>query len=146
MPFRLGELFLFGFFVLLMYVFLGTKQRSRESMRVSPVQKEVVVASQAEVSARDESIVATVVEEETPTIVSRGQPAATAEPLGQPTGRRANVAGIWGTVACVEYLRDGVLETRVHQIDECGHQLDPTTIHTEPYEEVLDACVERTSW
>ena len=146
MPFRLGDLFLFGFFVLLMYVFFGVKLRTRESMRVSPVQKEVVVASQAEVNASDEPVVATVVEQEAPTIVSGEQPAATAELLGQPTGRRANVAGIWGTVACVEYLRDGVRETRVHQIDECGHQLDPTRIHTEPYEEVLDAYVGSTSW
>ena len=146
MPFRLGDLFLFGFFVLLMYVFFGTKQRTRESMRVSPVQKEVVVANKAEVNAGDESVVATVVQEEAPTMVSREKPAAIAESLGQPTGRRANVAGIWGTVACVEYLRDGALEVRVHQIDECGHQLDPTRIHTEPYEEVLDAYVGSTSW
>lgn len=146
MPFRLGDLFLFGFFVLLMYVFFGVKQRTRESMRASSVQKELVVASKAEVNAGDEPVVATVVDEEAPTIVSREQLAATAEPLGQPTGRQANVAGIWGTVACVEYLRDGVLEIRVHQIDECGHQLDPTTIHTEPYEEVLDAYVGSTSW
>lgn len=146
MPFRLGDLFLFGFFVLLMYVFFGAKHRTRESMRISPVQKEVVVASKAEVRANDESVVATVVEEEAPTIVSREPPAATAEPLGRPTGRRANVAGIWGTVACVEYLRDGVLEIRVHQIDECGHQMDPTSVHTESYEEVLDAYVGTTSW
>jgi hypothetical protein len=146
MPVRLGDLFLFGFLVLLMYVFFGAKQRTRESMRISPIQKEVLVASQKEVSASDKSIIATVVEEEAPAIETREQPAATSKPFGQPTDRQANVAGIWGTVACVEYLRDGVLETRVHQIDECGHQLDPTRVYTEPYEKVLDAYVGSTSW
>lgn len=126
MPFRVGEVFLFGFFVLLLYVIFRERPRAKETSRVSRIE-------------RDDATVATVVEAQGAT--PKGDVAPGSQPIKRSaeerTGRKANVAGLGTLFECVEYRCDGGLETRVHRIDGRGRQLSPSCVYREPFESVI---------
>ena len=129
MPFKLGDVFLFVFFALLLHVWLGGKPRSKELARAPQVE---TVESPA---------VATVVEACAAVPADPGETATS-----QPTGRRANVAGTYGTFECVEHRRGDALEVHVRQVTEIGYPLTPVEIYPEPFDVVLDKYTSITSW
>jgi hypothetical protein len=127
MAVRIGEVFLWGFFVLLLYVML----RGRPHARHAPL------ATGGELA---DGIVATVVASETDSPEEK-QPAvppttSTESIKREPTGRRANVAGVGTLFECVEYRCDGVLQTHVHRIDSGGKQLSSSCVYQEPFDSV----------
>jgi len=133
MPIRIGDVFLLVFVLLALCVGLGHRLRPKESLGVSV----------AENSRSSSQIVKQSVPMDSPSVESQPSDRAL-EP--QQTGRKVNVAGIWGTFECVEYRFDNQLEVHVHQIDETGRMLERSRIHREPFEDVVDKYVGVTSW
>lgn len=131
MPIRFGDAFLFVFCVLVICVCFGIRHQPRDS-------------SAATASDKRSKVVQAV--EQAPTSPANAPAKAATDRDLEATGRKANVAGIWGTFECVEYRFDNQLEVHVHQVDEIGHQLEPSRIHREPYEHVLGKYVDVTSW
>lgn len=126
MAFRLGEVFLWGFFVLLLYMVFRDRPRAKHSSRAS-------------LGESDDAVVATVVATENG--VPQGERASASQPIqtastAQPTGRRANVAGIGALFECVEYRCDDGFETHVYRIDCQGKRLSPSWVYREPFESV----------
>lgn len=129
MPIRFGEVFLFGFFVLLLYLVFRDKPRAKEVSRVSEIAKEDVrVASVVEVAAAPEREARTAAAEE-----------EAAGSVGEPTGRKANVAGRGTLFECVEYRCGEIYETRVHRIDRHGKQISPSFVYREPFQKVMES-------
>lgn len=129
MPIRFGDVFLFGFFVLLLKLVFRDKPRVKENSRVSEIPKEDVrVASVVEVAAesRDDARTAAAAEEVSGSV-------------GEPTGRKANVAGRGTLFQCVEYRCGEIYETRVHRIDGRGKQISPSCVYREPFQKVMDS-------
>lgn len=131
MPIRIGDVLLFALVILVIGVCLGNRSRPKDQSSVS--------------AAENIHTTALTVERARP-LHARGQPHPQGTGVLQQTGRKANVAGIWGTFECVEYEFDNLLEVHVHQIDQNGSQLGPSRVHREPYEHVIDAYTNVTSW
>lgn len=133
MPIRIGEVFLFVFFVLVLYVSLADRAR--------------VKGASQDAAADRKASVQTVVSETGPATIP-AQPGIEQGPADhrQPTGKKANVAGIWGTFECVEYRANGLLEVHVRQIDEHGRQLAPSSVHQESFDDVIDTYTAVTAW
>lgn len=126
MPFKFGDVIVFGFFVLLIVLFMRNRSRAKEVSRVSEIPK-------------DDAIVASVVEVEQ--VPEHRVPTASEEPSrkGEPTGRKANVGGRGALFECVEYRCDERYETHVHRIDKWGKQISPSTVYHEPFEKVTES-------
>lgn len=122
MPIRIGEVFLFCFFALLIHVFFGKKPRSRE------------ISSRPD--SPDNPLVATVLAEDTPSKGGRFASESKPDAVEEPTGRTANVAGRDALFKCVEFRCDDALHTRVCRIDNRGKQLSPAVVYREPFEQV----------
>ncbi len=122
MPIRIGEVFLFCFFALLIHVFFGKKPRSREiSSRPDPP---------------DNALVATVLAEDTGSKGGQGASESKPDAVEEPTGRTANVAGRGALFKCEEFRCDDALHTRVCRIDKRGKQVSPSVVYREPFEQV----------
>lgn len=135
MPIRIGEVFLFAFFVLLLYVLLGDRPRVK-----AVVQRSTIETQENFQAAVSETVAPA------PTVQAERAPPTAASGMATATGRKANVAGIWGTFECVEYSLSEGLEVHVHQIDENGRQLAPSNVHSEPFESVVETYTAVTAW
>lgn len=135
MPFRLGDVILFGFFALLIHFIFRRSPRAKDASRVSPI-------------ARDDAPVASVVEVASDS--ERDVPSASAEEVavsaGVPTGRKVNVAGRGALFQCVEYRCGEQYETRVHRIDQSGKQLSQPWAYREPFEKVMESFTVVAGW
>lgn len=135
MPFRLGDVILFGFFALLIHFIFRRSPPAKDASRVSPI-------------ARDDAPVASVVEVACDS--ERDVPSASAEEVavsaGVPTGRKVNVAGRGTLFQCVEYRCGEQYETRVHRIDQNGKQLSEPWAYREPFEKVMESFTVVAGW
>jgi hypothetical protein len=127
MPFKFGDVIVYGFFVLLIVLFFRGRPRAKEVSRVSEI-------------AKDDAVVASVVEV-APAPEPKVSPTASTVPdgKGEPTGRKVNVAGRGALFQCVEYRCDERYETRVHRIDERGKQISASCVYHEPFEKVMES-------
>lgn len=127
MPFRFGELLLFGFFVLaLLLVIRG--RRPRSGTRVSDVSAEApTVASVVEDAPLRSAEVAS------PSQSVSSRPAET------PTGKRVNVLGRGVLFRCEEFLIGETLVTRVQRITSRGKPVGDHCNYREPFIEVANS-------
>lgn len=125
MPFRIGDVVLFGFFALLVYFIFHRCSRTKESSRVSEIPKDDVhVASVIDVEPASKT--------EAPAATSDEKSAG----IGVPTGRSVKVGGRGALFECVEYRCGDRYETHVHQIDAKGKQLSEPYVYQEPFDQV----------
>jgi len=135
MPFRFGDVVLFGFFALLVYVIFHRCSRSKEASRVSDIPKDdAPVASVIEVEPASKA--------EVPVATSDENSASTAVP----TGRLAKVSGRGALFECVEYRCGERYETHVHQIDATGRQISEPYVYHEPFDHVKDSFTTVAAW
>ena len=128
MPFRFGDVVLFGFFGLLVYFIFHRCSRSKEASRVSEIPKDdAPVASVIEVEPASKA--------EAPVATSDEKPSSTAVP----TGRSVKVGGRGALFECVEYRCGERYETRVHQIDAKGKQISESYVYHEPFDQVKNS-------
>ena len=135
MPFRFGDVVLFGFFALLVYFIFHRCSRSKEASRVSDIPKDdVPVASVIEVEPASKA--------EAPVATSDEKSAS----IAVPTGRLAKVDGRGALFECVEYRCGERYETHVHQIDAKGRQIPEPYVYHEPFDQVKSSFTTVAAW
>ncbi len=132
MPFRIGDVFLFGLFLLAIYFCFSDRSRPKDSQRAQVVEERAPAATKVKAPSS-----AGLEKDLQPSLEAISVPEI---------GRKANVGGLSATFECVEYRFDDRVEVYVRQIDERGLPLAPPNIHLEPFEDVVAAYTDVASF
>jgi hypothetical protein len=128
MPFRLGEIVLFGFFALLLYVIFHRCPRDKGDSQKSKILKDdVPVASVVEVAPASETEAQSATRDKE------------SECTSEPTGRVGKVGGRGALFECLEYRCGELYETHVYQIDAKGKRISEAYVYREPFDQVKES-------